>query len=276
MTLWKEGRVCAGFSPRLPDYAIRYWLEQLKVALPCKNAPLFLDVGAGDGRLTLLLLRAYSTQGMAVEIQTNKAVWGQIQKEYQNFELYDGLLQDAFSGEYSSKKQFDFIVLAEVFEHIPPNDVAVFLKSLHNVLSDDGTVFLTTPNRVVQGPAELTPIWYEKTPYGHYKHYTYSELEQIFQDAGFQVLWHSFECYTFKRSVYNKLFYPISRMDARLLSSKKIPQCLRSLYRVVSWLPLQLMKSFFWCLSWFVYFVERFFVSKANGATIIVCLKKKQ
>jgi SAM-dependent methyltransferase len=274
LKLWKEGRICAGFSPRLPDYGIRIWLELLEKSLPYQKGATFLDVGAGDGRLSLLLLRAFSPRGMAIEIQTNKDVWAGILQDYKEFELYDGLLQEAFVGSHKNKK-FNFVLLAEVFEHIPPQDVSAFLKALHDVLAPGGHIFLTTPNRVVQGPAELTPIWYERTPYGHYKHYSYAELKNIFDQAGFHVVWHRFECHPFKRYVYNKLFYPISRWDARFLNSLKIPRMLRVFYSAVSWLPLQLIKTFFWFLALIVYIIEKTFTSEKNGATIVMCIMQK-
>ena len=273
LQLWKDGNVCAGFSPRLPDYAIRFWLDQLEQALPKHTARSFLDIGAGDGRLSLLLLHAYSPQGMAIEVQVNKKAWQAAFSRYSRFELKEGLLQDIVH-EFEGKRSFDFILLAEVFEHIPPADVPAFLKALPKVLAPGGTVFLTTPNYIVQGPAEKSAVWYEKEPYGHHKHYTLAEISSLLKEVGLEVQWYSFECHKAKSILYNKWFYPISRFDARLLNSAKIPSVLRTLYRYLSAPFIFILRGIFWSLAQLVYVIEKRCSNEKTGATMMLCIKK--
>ncbi len=273
LRLWKEGIACAGFSPRLPDYAIRYWLDQMEKALPAQSARSFLDIGAGDGRLSLLLLQAYSPAGMAIEVQVNKEAWRPITDRFGRFELKDGLLQDIFP-ELAGQKKFDFILLAEVFEHIPPPDVPLFLQQLQGVLADDGRIFLTTPNRVVQGPAEQSAVWHEREPYGHHKHYTLQELETLLNGVGLEIERVAFECHKLKNTLYNKMFYPASRLDARLLQSKKIPQAVRAAYRYASAPALAVAKMTFWSLAQLVYSVEKRWSNEQSAATMMLSIKK--
>lgn len=273
LQLWKQGSVCAGFSPRLPDYAIRYWLDHLEKALPKKSARSFLDIGAGDGRLSLLLLHAYSPQGVAIEVQVNKKAWQKAFSHYGRFELREGLLQDIVD-QFQGNQTFDFILLAEVFEHIPPADVPAFLQALAQVLSPHGTIFLTTPNRVVQGPAEQSAVWHEKEPYGHHKHYTVAEIAELFKQVGLEVVQRDFECHNVKSILYNKWFYPISRLDARLLHSPKLPAFLRTMYRYLSAPIILLLRACFWILAQLVYMIEKRYSNEKTGATMMLCIKK--
>lgn len=96
IALWKKENLNSGFSYRLPDYAIQYWPENLEktiLSTPQKN---FLDIGAGNGRLSNLLLNTFYISGAAIEINADKQVWKNILKQYTNFSLHKGLLQDKF------------------------------------------------------------------------------------------------------------------------------------------------------------------------------------
>jgi len=274
LELWKSGTVCAGFSPRLPDYAIRYWLEQLEHALPLQSKGAFLDIGAGDGRLSLLLLRRFSVRGTAIEVQVNRKAWQPILDRYGHFELHEGLLQNVMD-QLAGKQIFDFILLSEVFEHIPPNDVEPFLQRLRALLSPQGKIFLTTPNSVAQGPAEKSHMWHERQPYGHHKHYTYAELQKILRDAGFSVVGHSFECHGLKRKLYNTFFYPVSRVDARFLNTKKLPTLVRWTYRLCSAPAIWVMRFYFKGLARLVYETEKRCSNELNAATMMIVVQKK-
>ncbi len=273
MRLWREGLVNAGFSPRLPDVGIRYWLEQMERAIDTSKPKTFLDIGAGDGRLSLLMLRSGYLNGAAIEVQGNAKSWQAITDTYGSFHFYDGLLQEHVAAMTRNQK-FDFVLLSEVFEHIPLPDVSAFLQALHAVLSDDGCVFLTTPNFDVQGPAEQSAVWHEREPYGHYKHYRYQELEALLKAHGFSMVWHAFECHKFKSKLYNKWFYPLSRLDAKLLSSKKLPSAVRAIYRYLSAPFISLVRGPLYGMACAVHQVEKRWTDQQSGATMMMCIKK--
>lgn len=269
--LWKQENINSGFSYRLPDYAIQYWLENLEktiLSTPQKN---FLDIGAGNGRLSNLLLNTFYNTGAAIEVDVDKHVWKNILEKHPHFAFHEGLLQDKF--EELKNKKFDLIILSEVFEHIPLVDVPLFLEKLYHVLSDDGRIFLTTPNFITQGPAEKSSLWHEKSPYGHHKHYSLQELHELLEKFGFQVEWSTFECNKFK-IFYNKQFYKTARLDSKLISSKKIPHVLKTSYHVIS-APLMLgIKSYFWLLSKLIYLSEHKWNTEKRSTTIILSIKK--
>ncbi len=274
MEVWREGKSCAGFSSRLPDYAIYFWLKCFEKAITLSPKGKFLDIGAGDGRLSQLLLHQYSQEGVAIEVQVNQEKWDPILKQYPGFELKAGLCQDwlkKLQGTYV----FDFVILIEFFEHLPPEEALPFLKQLNKVIANNGMLFLTTPNRIVQGPAEQSPIWHEKQPYGHHKHYTYQELKDLLARAGFSIQWHGFECHWIKTKFYNKLFYPISKLDARLSGSQKLPAWLRKTYSFVTIPVVLAIRAFFWTLAKAIYFVEKNYGNQNSSGTIMLLAQQK-
>jgi SAM-dependent methyltransferase len=271
--LWQKGYGNAGFSPRLPDYATRYWLDQLQAAITAPPIHSFLDIGAGGGRLSMVLLKTTNAKGAAVEVAFDDRVWQPLTSAYPHFELHRGLLQD-YVAACQGKRQFDLVMLAEVFEHIPPSDVPLFLQHLYTVVADGGKVFLTTPNRVVMGPAEQSSMWHEREPYGHHKHYTYQELSVLLAAADFTVESHCFECHRFKSWLYNRWLYPLSRLDARLLFSKKIPAPMRTAYRWLSMPAIGLARVWFWLVAQAVYGVEKRLSNEQTAQTMILVIQK--
>ena len=275
INLFKKGHISTGFSPRIPDYATQYWLNQLGKASEKTSKNNFLDIGAGEGRLTVLLATSGFKKGTAVEIQVNKNTWERILNKFENVNLKEGLLQKIVN-HLENKEKFDFVILSEVFEHIPPIDVPNFLSVLKRVVSDNGKVFLTTPNAKVQGPAEQSHIWYKKFPYGHHKHYGYQELKELLINHGFEVEWHTFECNKIKEKYYNKLFYPAARLDQKLLMTKKLPIIIRKIYKFCSYPFILITRSTFWILSKFITRYETKYNNENNATTMMLLLKKSK
>jgi SAM-dependent methyltransferase len=270
LRLWKQGLVGRGFSRRLPDYATRSWFNYLQKALP--PAPgAFLDIGAGDGRLSLVLLTAGYKKGVALEVCVDRTSWDYILTHYKNFRLYEATLQDAM---HHLDQKFDFVVIAEVFEHIPPEDVGPFLHKLSQVVAPGGTVFLTTPNFYVQGPAQQSPLWHERFAYGHYKHYTVAKLTQLLARAGFCVQRCDFECHRLKKVLYDRCFYPLSRWDERLSNSRRLPTIAKKAYSVISWPVIMIIRLYFRAFARIVYFIESYSSGEQSSATIIITARK--
>ncbi|QQR49711.1 class I SAM-dependent methyltransferase [bacterium] len=273
-SLYKQGQIHTGFSNRLPDYAVGFWLEQLEKVVFQSKRGRFLDVGAGDGRLTRLLAEFFK-QGVAIEVQGNQHSWDRLRQACPNVSLREGFLQDLVPA-LVQEKPFDFILLAEVFEHIPLEDVDAFLSALPKVLADDGVIFLTTPNFVVQGPAEKSPRWYVRQQYGHYKHYSFQEVKALLAQHGLEIVEGWFECHKLKAKMYNRFYYPVARLDAKLLHSKKVPGMVRWLYQALSWPFLPLVNGFFSSLGWAVNRYEKCYNNEKNAETMILKIKKSK
>jgi hypothetical protein len=273
---FNNGILSTGFSPRFPDYAEKYKLFLLEHALSYVPKNCFLDIGAGSGRLSVLLISNYFTKGIALEVVPDKSIWNYILQQHKSLILMPGLLQEMLPIFIKDNIKVDFIILSELFEHIPLKDIDTFIINLTQILSDTGKIYLTTPNSIVQGAAEKSSRWYEKQPYGHHKHYNLKELESLFSNYGFKIDWHSFESSYIKRHLYNKLFYKTSRLDQKLLESKKLPLIIRKIYKAVSYPIILPIKLFFWILAQLVYWCEQKFNSENNSETIVLQISKKQ
>ena len=270
--IWSSKHVNAGLSTRLPDYGQKYWLSQLETSITKLKKLNFLDIGAGDGRLTSLLLSYDKTaQGTAIEVRTKLDIWQSIiDSNFGRVTQLDGLLQEHLK----SLHDFNFVILSEVFEHIPTADVSNFLIDLNRITLQGGYVYLTTPNRIVQGPAEESPLWHEIEPYGHHKHYTLHELRTLLNSSNFEIIEANFECNNRKLNLFNRWYYPIARFDGRILDSKKIPKWIKSIYKTITFPIITLFKIIFKSLGNFVYKIEKNENNENNAATIIILAKK--
>ena len=105
-------------------------------------------------------------------------------------------------GSWLKLPPFDLIVMAEVVEHLytAPELVFLFLRS---ILRQGGILVCQTPNAVwlprrIQMLAGIHPYerirCYDKNP-GHYREYTGSELREIGEVCGFEILLHEFKDY---------------------------------------------------------------------------------
>ena len=272
LKLWTKGLVGKGFSSRLPDYAARIWFDHFQNALLPNGTGAFLDIGAGDGRLSLVLLSSGYQEGAALEVCVDRKSWDYILSHYPKFCLYEATLQEAMMRFGCT---FDTVVIAEVFEHIPPQDVQFFLQQLSRVVTPGGRVFLTTPNFYVQGPAQQSPLWHERYAYGHYHHYTQQELRLLLDDAGFDIESCNFECHKLKTILYDRCFYPLSRWDARLSGSRRLPSWFKYAYRCISWPAVVMIRLYFKALARSLFFVERYRSDEQTAATIILTARKR-
>ncbi|MBL4588361.1 class I SAM-dependent methyltransferase [Candidatus Babeliales bacterium] len=270
--LYKKRKISTGFSWRLPDYSFKSWIDILQNTIfSMKNKKKFLDVGAGNGRFTRLLSE-YFQQGVAIEVEPDNKEWQKIKRDMPNVTLYKGLLQEIMP-QLIDRTVFDCIMLVEVFEHIPLSDIDNFVSSLYPLLADDGFIFLTTPNFVVQGPAEKSTMWYERFLYGHHKHYTVDELKMIFENHGFQIDTYSFEGHTYRNNKYNRPYFLLAGLDIKFLESKKIPLILRKIYQYCSVPFIFLLRVYFKILASICSTYEKN-ADKTNAVTIILKIKK--
>ncbi len=274
--LFNKEHLSTGFSKRFPDYAEKYKLSLLEAVIKNCKKDIFLDLGAGSGRLSAVLINNVFKNGIAIEVSPDKQIWSSLLKKHKNLSLIDGLLQNKLPVLIKKKIKIDLIILSELFEHIPFKDLDSFLQNLHQIISNDGKIYLTTPNSIVQGPAEKSVRWYKKQAFGHHKHYNLKELYEIFSKYNFQIDWHKFESTKIKRNIYNRLFYPISRLDQKLLFSSKLPIFIRIIYRYSSIPIILLFKSYFWLIGQLIYLYEKKNNSERISETIVLQISKKQ
>jgi 2-polyprenyl-6-hydroxyphenyl methylase / 3-demethylubiquinone-9 3-methyltransferase len=144
---WWNPKGSSAMLHRLNPVRLRYLREQLDAAWeldPRARAPLAgrraLDVGCGAGLLTEPLARlGADTTGLDAAPE-NVAV-ARLHAEQH------GLAIDYRAGELAqlAGDRFDLVVSMEVVEHV--TDVAGFVRQLAALLTDDGVLVLSTPNR---------------------------------------------------------------------------------------------------------------------------------
>jgi SAM-dependent methyltransferase len=102
------------------------------------KSPRILEVGCGLGYLTYSLVKSgFNAKGVDISENAVVEATNRYGKFYERADIY----------QYSKIKQekFDIIILTEVIEHIP-NPIQ-FVEALKSLLSKDGCIIITTPNK---------------------------------------------------------------------------------------------------------------------------------
>ncbi len=120
------------------------------------------DVGTGDGRIVKEL----------AEHINGKEIWG-IDYSQRAIKLAQAMNPDLIFKKCdivkeTLDKKFDIITLIETFEHIPLDEIENFVRSLWEMLNENGTLLLTVPHKNL--PLEKK----------HFQHFNPSGLEEYF------------------------------------------------------------------------------------------------
>lgn len=112
-------------------------MSQVSKLIP--NGAKVLDLGAGNGLLAGVLLHSHT--GLVIDgIEPNKFATDLAKKNYRNF--YSGYAEEYFS--IIRQENYDFIVLADVIEHMA--DPLIFLQTLNAHVSPSTKIVISTPN----------------------------------------------------------------------------------------------------------------------------------
>ncbi len=91
---------------------------------------------------------------------------------------------DRFAANKSNHGQFDQVLLLDVIEHIL--DASGTLKQIHDVLDEDGLVYITTPNRDWQANADQIRVSRAENGWHVRNGYTMEQLESLLDRNGFE------------------------------------------------------------------------------------------
>jgi 2-polyprenyl-3-methyl-5-hydroxy-6-metoxy-1,4-benzoquinol methylase len=91
---------------------------------------------------------------------------------------------DNLAADPAQHGQFDQVLLLDVIEHIM--DAQKALRHIHDLLDDDGFVYITTPNRDWQAHAERTRVTRFEDGWHVRNGYTFEQLEGVLEEAGFE------------------------------------------------------------------------------------------
>jgi len=129
----------------------KLFLKNLKKLEQKKKKLEVLDVGCGSGRALFELFRHETKENRYFGIDLNKECI-QFAKDYSSSKLpprfHFEILNIAQKG-WSKllNRKFDLIIFSEVIEHIYSQDQKIVLEELCNLVSDEGIIIITCPNK---------------------------------------------------------------------------------------------------------------------------------
>jgi len=178
-----------------------------------------LDFGSGSGH-KLFFLGYAGAHATAVEIdpQQIKNIRTSSERLSIPVELVEGGTERLYEFPDGA---FDRVLLSEVIEHIPVDQVGLFCSNIARIMKPGGRLFLTTPNFTFYGPAENSKEYYQRQPYGHHKHYTQEELRNLLKPF-FHIRCIYYETHP-KTLSRNQIFYPLARLDYAIRYSRRYP-----------------------------------------------------
>lgn len=185
------------FNPALIDGILRDNANPLNriVEIIPENSRV-LDIGAGSGILALLLRKQKSRVWLCgIEPNTSAAELAR-----PNYDVFHIGFAQSFENEISSG-DFDFIVLADVLEHL--NDPLEFLQWLNRIIGEQTKFILSVPN-IAFGSVRLSLLngsfnyvdsgILERT---HLRFFTLSTLSELIEKSGLHIEDLSFLCRDF-------------------------------------------------------------------------------
>lgn len=124
--LWKHHYgILIFFIDTLPDFAV--------------NTNYYLEIGAGHGLYLSKALEILNEASFTVVDVSETSI--DVARRFHHDVRVEFNIQDILN--FESAQKFDFITMGEVLEHV--EQPLKLLQKLHNILSDNGTLFLSTP-----------------------------------------------------------------------------------------------------------------------------------
>jgi predicted TPR repeat methyltransferase len=177
---YKERSFDVLFSKDLPDVTKRITLEHMNFAVNfCEAWDSFLDIGGGSGHYSTALSAIFK-KGAVVDISHFKE-HEDLVKRYPNIEVVHKPVE-----EFTKTERVDFILLADLFEHI--EKIEPFVKKLAGFQDKGGVIYIMTPNPAKCGPAPESGIYHTRHTFGHQKHYAKQEIEKIMAKEGYSLV----------------------------------------------------------------------------------------
>lgn len=194
------------FSGGMPDVTLRATLENLNLAINVSEKwDSCLDIGGGSGHYAAALAQTFSEVTL-VEL-TEHTEHTKLSEVHQNVNV-----EYVYIEEYKTDKTFDFILLADLFEHIP--NIKSFISTISSLQTVGGAVYIMTPNPVHCGPASESGLYHTRHTHGHIKHYTQNEICALMATAGYELELALFEEAPARQKI-KAFIYAVSRRDKK-------------------------------------------------------------
>lgn len=206
---YQKSQKAAPFHQDFPDRTKRHTLGLMNMAINlCEDWGHAVDIGGGNGHYLAGLARKFK-RATLVEVSTfpEHTTLG---KEVPNLTVRQVPIES-----YHSSDKADFILLADVFEHIP--DIRAFVGILSALQNTGGVVYIMTPNPLYCGPAPESGTYHTRHAYGHIKHYTVAEINDLMASGGYRLELLRYEEAPF-RQLIKRLILGVIRRDTAFAS----------------------------------------------------------
>lgn len=123
-----------------------------------------LDFGCGDGKFSSILLENNAAYVAGVDISTKALRFARcLVPKADFFEISNGILP--FDNDV-----FDIVFCLDVLEHIPDDEIKLWVSEIHRVLESEGCFIFSVPSKL------------KNLDEKHFRHYTPKELEVFLKD----------------------------------------------------------------------------------------------
>lgn len=231
------------YSSKLPDITNKRTLDLINTAINCSERwEHAIDIGGGCGHYSIPLLHKFHKVTLVEPSNAKEHVF--LKSKYSNLSVVNKMIED-----FEIKEFADFILLADLFEHI--KEIEPFTKKISSMQNKGGVVFIITPNPLFCGPATESEIHFSKVGrFGHVRHYFFHEVDEIMNKVGYKLLFYKYE-ETPTRKKVRRFIKALSRRDKKF--SKFI------LYKLIVGPVLRflLILPIFKFLEYYVYNLEK-------------------
>lgn len=202
--LYKERLKTHLFSAYLPDVTKRNTLANINFAINVTdNWDVCMDIGGGSGHYLAPLAGKFKK---AILVEVEKMPEQELyEKEFQNFKVINSYIE-----EYKNTEKVNFILMADLYEHIPK--INEFIEKISTLQGPGDVVYIMTPNPVYCGPAPESGIFYTRHPNGHIKQYTTLEITRLMNKHGYELILKMYEEAPF-RQLAKRFIFALSRRD---------------------------------------------------------------
>ncbi|HIG32340.1 MAG TPA: methyltransferase domain-containing protein [Flavobacteriales bacterium] len=163
---------------------------QYKSLLPNDKNAKILDIGFGNGWFMAACIELGYTNIYGVDFNGKEKMLDICKNSNSIIEVFN---INSNIGDFLSEnnKQFDFIHLSHVIEHIPKHSLLYIVDAIYMSLSNNGVALLRTPN--MEGPLTSSDFY---ITLGHEYGFSASNLQSLLSICGFEnISYHDFSIY---------------------------------------------------------------------------------
>lgn len=215
----------AKFSSDIPNVTTRITLEHMHYAMNLSESwDHCMDIGGGSGHY-LTAFSGFFKRATLVEVDYH-VEHELVKQRHPNIEIVESFIE-----KYEPKEKIDFILLADLYEHIP--DIKKFVGKIASMQEHGGVVYIMTPNPIKCGPAPESGIYHTLHPNGHIKHYPTQEINNLMREHGYELIFKLFEEGPFRKKI-KYIIYGLARRDKNF-SKNFLYRIIRPLILLVVW-----------------------------------------